>query len=341
VVTIEGQRGRLGAVVSVGASRSGAPLASLVTDLRRLERVGPREYHTAPQVVGHIDLPTNGGPRNPDYRKEVAAKLRDIAEPVGGKKVAPSAGSADTTDASADEVKHLRATIREHPVHADPSLSELEQWAYRTDDLRMDTNKMAAHVRRRTGSLVVTFDQIVTMLAQMGYLSNDPDPIPTADGMRLARVYGETDLLLAECIRAGVLDDLAPADLAAVASIFVYEWRSKDEPELVLPTPLVARAFDNILDQWEKLTTTEHRAGLPLTREPDPLFADTIWRWASGADLDEALGHSELTAGDFVRSVKQTDDLLRQIRDAYPHMSMSAGAVSKRIIRGVVAFSGM
>jgi ATP-dependent RNA helicase HelY len=46
----------------------------------------------------------------------------------------------------------------------------------------------------------------------------------------------------------------------------------------------------------------------------DAGFVAAAWRWASGADLDEALGDLELTGGDFVRNVKQVADLLGQLR---------------------------
>jgi ATP-dependent RNA helicase HelY len=337
VITTGKGGGELGAVVSVATSRGGAPLASVVNDQRRVVRIGPREYDRPPQVVGRIGLPRDGGPRNANYRKLVAQAVRGHI-PAPSPTNAPAGARVD--DEAALRITELREAIREHPVHHDP---ELERWAYRTDDLRGDTEKLARRVRRQTGSLVATFDRIVGLLADMGYLTGTKSPAPTGDGVRLSRLYADTDLLLAECLRAGLLDDLAPADLAALASVFVYEWRSKDEPELVLPNRLVADRFDGILARWEDLTTREESARLPVTREPDPLFADTIWQWAAGADLDEALGETDLTAGDFVRSVKQVADLLRQIRDTYEdtELSTTAGEAARRLVRGVVAFTGL
>ena len=112
---------------------------------------------------------------------------------------------------------------------------------------------------------------------------------------------------------------------------------------MVLPTRRVAERFGSVIDAWEELTAREQSAQLPLTREPDPLFADIVWRWGAGVDLDETLGESELTAGDFVRSVKQVADLLRQIRDAYEGTALGerAAEAARRLIRGVVAHSGL
>ena len=340
VITTGKGGGDLGAVVSVATSRAGTPLASVVTDQRRVIRVGPREYDHPPQVVGRVGLPRDSGPRNANYRKIVA---QDVRRHLPAPSPHRTTGDAGVDEDTAARISELRGAIRDHPVHHDPELGELERWAYRTDDLRGDTEKLERRVRRQTGSLVAMFERIVGLLADMGYLSETVDPDPTEEGLRLARLYADTDLLLSECLRAGLLDDLAPADLAALASVFVYEWRSKDEPQLVLPNRLVADRFDGIVARWEDLTTREEAARLPLTREPDPLFADTIWQWTVGADLDEALGDSDLTAGDFVRSVKQVADLLRQIRDAYAGTALSetAGEAASRLVRGVVAFTGL
>ncbi len=46
---------------------------------------------------------------------------------------------------------------------------------------------------------------------------------------RLARLYGELDLLASECLRAGVWEGLGPAELAACASALVYEARQSDD----------------------------------------------------------------------------------------------------------------
>jgi ATP-dependent RNA helicase HelY len=69
----------------------------------------------------------------------------------------------------------------------------------------------------------------------------------------------------------------------------------------------------------------------------------TIWRWSMGAELDDALGDSELTAGDFVRSVKQVADLLRQVRDSQRGTTLAdtAHEAARSLIRGVVAYSGL
>jgi ATP-dependent RNA helicase HelY len=335
----------LAAVVSRTASKSGTPLAGVVTEDRRLMRVGPREFDAPPVRVGRIDLPRSGGPRQSAYRKQVGLALRRLdARPPSGR------GRRDGQDPEiAARIAELREAVRDHPVHSDPALGEIEVWAHRHDDLLAKTEQLERSVRRRTGSLVRSFDRIVEILTELGYLAGPAeDPQPTDDGLLLARIYAETDLVLVEALRRGVLDELDPPTLAAVTSVFTHETRVKEPRPPGFPNTDLKRVYDELVDIWEDISTREEAAGLPPTRAPDAGLLDVTWRWAHDAELDDALGDSDLTAGDFVRGTKQVADLLRQLRDATRSAdggesptSDRAHAAARSLIRGVVAYTGL
>ncbi|MGH8908899.1 MAG: DEAD/DEAH box helicase [Egibacteraceae bacterium] len=335
VVRLAGARARLAAIVSRTSSREGVPLAGAVTDDRRLVRLGPREFDEPPQAIGWIALPTDGGPRHPGYRKEVAQALQEVDPSRPGRLASPG-----DVEGSRERIAELRAALRAHPVRSDPELADLEAWARRYDDLWADTERLERHIRRRTSSIVRQFDRIIGVLTQLGYL--DETPMPTETGVRLGALYAETDLVLAEALRKDVLCGLDPPELAAVASAFTYETRIKDAPEPRMPSPAVRRAVDEIVDIWSDVVAHEENASLPPTRPVDPGFAQILWRWANGADLDDALADSLMTAGDFVRNTKQAADLLGQIRDITTGpLADTAQHARKSLIRGVVAYTGV
>lgn len=331
------------AVVRVLWTKGGTPLAEVVTTDRQLLRLGPRELDTPPERVAQIALPHAGGPRQPTYRKQVANALRRVELPRRPRSDDNGAGDGDDDgdDAAADRqarIAELRERIAAHPVHYDPELPEIEVWAHRYDDLARDTAQIEHRVARRTGSLVDAFRRILTVLRERDYLAGPEDaPTPTDAGLLLAALHLEADLLLAESLRAGVLDDLDTADLAAVASVFVHETRTREALPVQAPTARVEAALDAVDARWEDLARQEEGAGLPVTREPDPGFIEVIHRWARGEHLDAALDGSELTPGDFVRGAKRVADLLRQLRDAHPGLAVRAQAAQRAIVRGVVA----
>jgi ATP-dependent RNA helicase HelY len=351
VVVLPGasRRPTLAAIVSRTESSTGTPLVGAVTDGRKLLRLGPREFERPPSVAGFVRLPASGGPRQPAYRKAVANALHDLdprdgpdrdgAQPDGTPRARP--GVDHTDHGTAERVAELRAAVRAHPVHADAALADIEVWARRFDDLRADTERLERQVQRRTGSLVRQFDRIVDVLTGLGYL--DEAPAPTAAGLQLAGLYAETGLVLAEALRAGVFAGLDAPSLAAVVSAFTYQTRQKDPPPAHLPTAEVRSALEGVVGIWQGIVEREEAASLPPTRPPDPGFADVVWRWSSGADLDDALGEAAMTAGDFVRNCKQVADLLRQVREAVAGAPLAdtASAAARSIVRGVVAYTGL
>jgi ATP-dependent RNA helicase HelY len=107
---------------------------------------------------------------------------------------------------------------------------------------------------------------------------------------------------------------------------------------VVLPTFALEEASESVLALAEELRARERAAGLRSTlRELDAGFVAAAYRWAAGADLDQALGTLALTGGDFVRMIKQTADLLGQLRSvgADP-VSGRAHAAVDALRRGIV-----
>ena len=67
---------------------------------------------------------------------------------------------------------------------------------------------------------------------------------------------------------------------------------------------------------WREVGALERNHRRDRGREPDIGFAEAAWRWASGQELAKVLRISGLSAGDFVRWVRQVVDLAGQIATA-------------------------
>jgi ATP-dependent RNA helicase HelY len=82
--------------------------------------------------------------------------------------------------------------------------------------------------------------------------------------------------------------------------------------------------------------------GLELTREPDPGFARKAYWWASGSPLEKVLGEDD-APGDFVRSIKQLVDLLRQLEEiaTSPQLAQKMRTAIESLNRGVIAYSSL
>jgi ATP-dependent RNA helicase HelY len=204
----------------------------------------------------------------------------------------------------------LRTALRRHPVHGCADREQHLRWAERRERLERETTALRRQVEERTHSLARTFDRVCAVLTDLGYLTEAGVSDP---GRRLARIYAESDLVVAECLRRGLWDGLDAAGLAAVVSTLVYEPRRPDEvPDRLAPGDVMAVVADTARVATD-LADHEARHRLDTLRRPDPGLCWAVHSWASGAALGTVLAGADLTAGDFVRWVRQLVDLLDQL----------------------------
>jgi superfamily II RNA helicase len=159
-------------------------------------------------------------------------------------------------------------------------------------------------------SLSAQLDRRLAILEQRDFIEGWT---MTEAGHALASVYHESDLLVTEALRRGLLDGLDPALLAGVVSAFTFEARRAGD---VIPEPRQNKVVDRLARLGElagELRADERRVGLRRTRRPDPGLARAVIAWAKGATLDSVLNETDVAPGDFVRNVRQVIDLVRQL----------------------------
>jgi len=299
--------------------RSSDPRLLVVTMTGKLRRLRVRNLAAGTIRLGRLELPQPYRPKDQRFHHRVGRVLKDFEpqiEEVLGWTIAERAGG--------------------HPVGSCPEVAEHVRVAQKA--LRLE--KDLARRRRRAGDeasdLVEEFDSILDLLGALGYVDGWS---LTEAGEQLRVVYNELDLLLTESIRAGAFLDLTAAELAALASIFVYDPRGDGEG-FHAPTRDFENRWKAIEATWRGLVEEEQAGRLKPTRRPEPGYAETVYIWASGASLEEVLEDEGITAGDFVRNLRQVLDLLRQIRDGFPALADLARLAIRATDRGVVAAGG-
>jgi ATP-dependent RNA helicase HelY len=331
-----GRHAQLAVVVDPDAAVAGTSRTMVVTADRQLKRLAPSDFASAVEPVGKVRVPRNFNPRSPQSRRDLVSSLRALdLDPEATRPRRPRGAAADDA-----EIARLRAAIRRHPCHGCADREQHARWAERYERLRRDTDALERRVRNRTGTLGRTFDSVCDVLTSLGYLADDE---VTPGGRALARLYAESDLLIAESLRDGAWDELDAPELAAVVSALVYESRRDDEPAPKLPPGRCRMALEALSRRWDTLRGVEADAGLSFLRAPEPGFAWLAWRWAKGHSLDAILRDTSLAPGDFVRWMKQLIDLLDQIADAAQAspVALTARSAVGSLRRGVVAYSGM
>jgi ATP-dependent RNA helicase HelY len=319
------------------------PRPLVLTAQRQVKRLASIDFPVPVEPLDRMRIPKSFNPRSPASRRDLASALRTKAghlEPRRHRR--ERAAAADDT-----ELARLRTAIRAHPCHGCAEREDHARWAERYYRLRRDTRQLERRIEGRTNTIARTFDRVHALLTELDYLRGDE---VTEHGRRLARLYGELDLLASECLRDGVWEGLGPAELAACASALVYESRVADDtPGPELPGGAARRALGDMVRIWGRLDALEERHHIHQTtgvgqREPDVGFAWPVYRWAQGHGLDEVLREADLPAGDFVRWCKQVIDVLDQIAAAAPEggtVAKNARRAVDKVLRGVVAYSSV
>ncbi|MER7410099.1 MULTISPECIES: DEAD/DEAH box helicase [Streptomyces] len=319
------------------------PRPLVLTAQRQVKRLSAMDFPVPVEPLERMRIPKSFNARSPQSRRDLASALRTKA----GHLTPPRHRKQRSAAADDTEIARLRAEIRRHPCHGCDQREDHARWAERYQRLKRDTRQLERRIEGRTNTIARTFDRVYRLLSELGYLEGDEI---TEDGRLLARLYGELDLLAAECLRDGVWEGLPPAELAACVSALVYEARSNDEalpPKL--PGGRAHTALGEMVRIWGRLDALEEDFGIAATegvgqREPDPGFSWAAYRWAEGHPLDEVLREADMPAGDFVRWCKQVIDVLGQLAAAAP----PAGTVPKNarkavdaMLRGVVAYTSV
>ncbi|GFG85111.1 DEAD/DEAH box helicase [Mycolicibacter algericus] len=353
IITLaRGRRGGL-AVVLQADRDSDEPRPLVLTEHRWAGRISAADYSGAEGPIGSMNLPKRVEHRQPRVRRDLASALRSAAEGLAAPKPRGRRGGGAQEDPVDPELAALRQRMRDHPSHSDADREDKVRTAERYLRVEADNAQLRKKVDAATNSLARTFDRIVGLLAERGFITTgDGDPKVTADGRMLARIYSESDLLVAECLRTGAWDGLGPAELAAVVSAVLYESRGADGPDgpptPYPPTEPVRRALHRTRKLSATLRADESRHRIAPGREPDEGFVAAVYRWARTGDLASALDASEglaagsaasLSAGDFVRWCRQVLDLLDQLRNAAPgaELRTTAKQAIDTVLRGVVA----
>ncbi|WP_163506198.1 DEAD/DEAH box helicase [Fodinicola acaciae] len=344
-----GRRSGLAVVLDPGLSALTEPRPLVLTEQRWAGRLSPADFTGEVEPLGRVRVPKNFDHRSPQARRDLSSSLRnaDLREPSSRRRRGVAGDDP--------QLLELREAMRRHPCHGCADRESHARWAERYHRLSRDTESLRRRVANRTNTLARTFDKVCDLLESRGYLlphadvdaGAAPDEV-TGIGRRLARIWSESDLLVAECLRAGTWDGLSAAELAAAVAAIVYESRGPGEETSAVPRGPLADALAATARLWAELEADESERGLSLTRQPELGFVWPVYRWARGEPLERVLRATsgsgpdgELPAGDFVRWCRQVIDLLDQLGGTDTPIAATARSAVDAVRRGVVAWSSL
>lgn len=300
-------RGR-GLVLATAARRAGVRLTVLLPS-RKIVEVTGRDLRSLPTKAASVLLPVPFEPARTEFLREATARL---------------------VRARVDDAAVSRPVERDR-TRTDAAMSG----AKAVKRLRREVETLSARAQNRSGSVYGRFLDVTDVLAELGYVDGW---MLLPKGRALATIFHESDLLVVEVMSSGALAKLSAVDLVGVVSSLVFEPRGQDAGAYRWPNDTVRNRIKRIEKISDRLQDVERRHGLHTHRPPHPGLSWEASAWASGRPLSRILD-PELTPGDFVRTMRQLIDLLRQIAASADDVDLRATALEavRAVDRGVVA----
>ena len=253
------------------------------------------------QQAAHAAAPTSStSRRGPSARVELPVPYnpnnRGLPAPGGrgaaaGPPRARRADAAEPTPTSRADPRRRGRSAPPRPTRwpTAPTATRTSASAVQAERVERELDDLRRQVRGRTESLARRFDRVLRLLEAWGYLDGWA---LTEPGEVLARTYHEADLLVAEAMTSGLLDDLDAPSLAALVSCFTYEHRGRERAaRAVVPVSSTVRerfqrAASGSPTSWPP---TRRRPACRTTRPPDAGFVHLAHAWAAGDGLADVL----------------------------------------------------
>jgi superfamily II RNA helicase len=168
-------------------------------------------------------------------------------------------------------------------------------------------------------------------------------------GQLIAGLRHDNELLVAEMVERGVLDDTTLAEAATLCSCLVEEARSSDSALARLflrKRPKIRRKLQEMGAVADAVAEAERRHHLQMPVGISTGFMPSVFRWASGEDdwsgiVEESFGGHE---GDLIRAMRRLIDVLRQLGESpevAPPLASLLGKAARVIDRGIVLESAL
>ena len=210
-------------------------------------------------------------------------------------------------------VQQLEQELELHPAHGLGERRLLAKHHRRRGELQAEIEERRRLLHFRSNRHWDTFLKLIEILRFFGALAGADGLEPTEVGRTVAALRGDNELWLGLALMSGHLDDLEPADLAAVLEAISTE---VNRPDLWCGWPPPAAAEEALHDLRalrRELQRQQERAQVVVPIWWEPELTGLVHAWAKGASWSEVIANTSLDEGDVVRVLRRTVDLLAQV----------------------------
>jgi len=246
--------------------------------------------------------------------RNMQGDLEDMPEEtiknIFSKKSSPMVAEADM------DLRNKRVQLREFPCHKDPGMSGLYTNICKKNMLKSRMELIKHDLSDANCWLISDFTSRCLCLRSLRYI--DEDNVVQLKGRVAIEINNIDAIVCSELIFENVFKDMAPEDIAAVMSVFVFQGKHEavELPEiLVEPIAKVREVATRILDLQlycgVDIDTSEDN-----TANVNEGLANVVREWALGKTFTEITELTEVQEGIIVRTIARLFESLRDIGKA-------------------------
>ncbi|WP_269621809.1 DEAD/DEAH box helicase [Prochlorococcus marinus] len=207
-------------------------------------------------------------------------------------------------------VKTLEEQLVSLPAHDWGDRKKLKKHRRKIEELELEIQDRERLIHHRANRHWETFLALLEILEHFGCLEEFE---ATEIGSTVSALRGDNELWLGLVLMSGHLDELQPAQLAAVLQAVNTEVNRPDLWSGFPPSSESLEALNDLSGIRRELLRTQEQYHLNIPIWSEIEFMGLVEKWAAGATWDELIANTSLDEGDVVRILRRTIDLLSQI----------------------------
>ncbi|MFM9040751.1 MAG: DEAD/DEAH box helicase [Vulcanococcus sp.] len=225
----------------------------------------------------------------------------------------PQYDLAGEVQAQAHLVRELELALELHPAHGAGDRKKLRKQRFRIEELEEEIEERQRILHFRANRHWETFLALIEILRFFGCLEGEDGLEPSEVGRTVAALRGDNELWLGLALMSGHLDELDPADLAAVLEAISTEVNRPDLWSGYPPPPAADEAMHDLRGIRRELQRQQEQAKVVMPVWFEGELMGLVHAWAKGVSWNDLIANTSLDEGDVVRIMRRTVDLLAQI----------------------------
>ncbi len=225
----------------------------------------------------------------------------------------PQYDLAGEVQAQAHLVRELELALELHPAHRRGDRKKINKQRQRMEELEIEIEERQRILHHRANRHWETFLSLIDILRFFGCLAGSEGLEPTEIGRTVAAIRGDNELWIGLALMSGHLDELEPADLAAVLEAISTEVNRPDLWSGYPPPPAADEALHDLRGIRRELLRQQEQAEVVVPLWFEAELMGLVQAWAKGVSWNDLIANTSLDEGDVVRIMRRTVDLLAQI----------------------------